>query len=177
MSPTEGTGPTLEGRGIRLRAWREADVPRLVAILAQPSVARWWTPGEPATLAADWLEDEGHAATTFVIEREGNVVGSVQAWEEDEPDYRSAGIDIFLSDEAQGRGHGPDAIRTLATWLFRERGHHRLTIDPAAANDRAIRAYRKVGFRPIGVARHYERGRDGTWHDGLLMDLLESDLT
>jgi aminoglycoside 6'-N-acetyltransferase len=177
MRPPGGSGPTLEGRDVRLRAWREADVHRLEEILAQPSVARWWTPGEPATLAADWLEDEGHAATTFVIERDGRVFGSIQAWEEDEPDYRSAGIDIFLADEAQGRGYGPDAIRVLAAWLFGARGHHRLTIDPAAANERAIRAYRKVGFRPIGVARQYERGRDGTWHDGLLMDLLPEELT
>jgi aminoglycoside 6'-N-acetyltransferase len=25
--------------------------------------------------------------------------------------------------------------------------------------------------------RRYERGPDGTWHDGLLMDLLPEDLT
>ena len=25
--------------------------------------------------------------------------------------------------------------------------------------------------------RRYERGRDGTWHDGLLMDLLADELT
>jgi RimJ/RimL family protein N-acetyltransferase len=53
----------------------------------------------------------------------------------------------------------------------------RLTIDPAADNQRAIRAYRRVGFRPVGVLRRYERGPDGGWHDGLLMDLLPEDLT
>jgi len=60
----------------------------------------------------------------------------------------------------------------LARHLFRERGHHRLTIDPALANERAIRAYERVGFRRVGVMREYERGADGSWHDGLLMDLL-----
>jgi aminoglycoside 6'-N-acetyltransferase len=34
-----------------------------------------------------------------------------------------------------------------------------------------------VGFRPIGVMREYERGRDGTFHDGLLMDMLRGELT
>jgi aminoglycoside 6'-N-acetyltransferase len=33
-----------------------------------------------------------------------------------------------------------------------------------------------VGFRPVGVMRRYERGPDGSWHDGLLMDLLPEDL-
>ncbi len=68
-------------------------------------------------------------------------------------------------------------MRTVARWLLEVRGHHRITIDPAAANVHAIRAYAKVGFRPVGVMREYERGPDGTWHDGLLMDLLRGELT
>ena len=68
-------------------------------------------------------------------------------------------------------------MRTLGRWLVAERGHHRLTIDPAAANDAAIRAYEKVGFKRVGVLREYERDpRTGAWRDGLLMDLLASDL-
>ncbi len=55
--------------------------------------------------------------------------------------------------------------------------HHRITIDPAAANEPAIRCYAKAGFRPVGVMRQYERGGDGRFHDGLLMDLLRDELT
>jgi aminoglycoside 6'-N-acetyltransferase len=51
-----------------------------------------------------------------------------------------------------------------------------LTIDPAAANTYAIKAYERVGFKPVGIMRQYERGPDGTWHDGLLMELLAEDL-
>jgi aminoglycoside 6'-N-acetyltransferase len=67
-------------------------------------------------------------------------------------------------------------VRTLARQLFDEVGHHRLIIDPAAANERAIRCYERVGFRPVGVMRDYERGPDGSWHDGLVMDLLAGEL-
>ena len=66
------------------------------------------------------------------------------------PTSASAGIDLFLRTDAQGRGLGPDAIRTLAIELIDGRGHHRLTIDPAADNERAIAAYSKLGFRPVG---------------------------
>jgi aminoglycoside 6'-N-acetyltransferase len=104
------------------------------------------------------------------------VAGSIQATEEPDPDYRHAGIDLFLGPDFQGRGLGTEVIRTVARWLFDERGHHRLTIDPAATNDRAIRAYASVGFKPVGVMRRYERGPDGTFHDGLLMDLLRDEL-
>ena len=49
-------------------------------------------------------------------------------------------------------------------------------IDPATDNEAAIRAYAKVGFRRVGVMRQYERGPDGSWHDGLLMELLADEL-
>ena len=85
-------------------------------------------------------------------------------------------MDIFLAPEHHGAGLGPAALRLVARWLIDERGHHRITIDPACANARAIRAYESIGFRPVGVMRSYERGPDGAWHDGLLMDLLAHEL-
>jgi aminoglycoside 6'-N-acetyltransferase len=165
----------LTGRSIRLRPWRADDVERLEAILAEPSVARWWNPPGPRGVAAAWLEEEGKGSVTFVIEHDGAMIGSIQYSEQEDPEYRSAGIDLFLSTDAQGRGFGPDAIRTVARYLFDERGHHRLTIDPAAGNERAIRAYSRIGFRPVGIMRAYERGPDGSWHDGLLMDMLAGE--
>ncbi len=51
-----------------------------------------------------------------------------------------------------------------------------MVIDPAADNTAAIRSYTKVGFRPVGIMRSYERGADGSWHDNLLMDLLADEL-
>jgi hypothetical protein len=72
---------------------------------------------------------------------------------------------------------GPAALRLAARWLVGDRGHHRLTIDPAACNERAIRAYAAVGFKPVGRMRRYERGADGAWRDGLLMDLPAEELT
>ena len=90
--------------------------------------------------------------------------------------YRHAGIDIYLSARGQGQGLGTEAVALMARFLFGQRGHHRLTIDPAAANHRAIRCYEKVGFRRVGVLRQYERGPDGRFHDGLLMDLLRPEL-
>ena len=65
----------------------------------------------------------------------------------------------------------------MARFLIDARGHHRLVIDPAADNERAIRCYRSVGFRPVGIMRQYERGLDGSFHDGLLMDLVAEELT
>ena len=89
----------------------------------------------------------------------------------------AASIDIYLDPAVHGRGLGTDAVRTLARHLIVDRGHHRLVIDPAADNAAAIRFYSNVGFRPVGLMRRYERDLDGTWHDGLLMDLLADELS
>jgi len=101
----------------------------------------------------------------------------IASYEQFDPEYRSAGIDIAIAPAWHGQGVAVDALRTLGRHLLDGRGHHRLTIDPAADNARAIACYRKVGFRPVGVMRQYERGLDGTFHDGLLMDLLALELT
>lgn len=111
----------------------------------------------------------------FVIDVSGEVVGAIQYAEEEDPMYRHASIDIFLTTSRHGQGLGTEALRILVRYLFEERGHHRLTIDPAADNDHAIRAYERVGFRRVGLMRKYEKGPDGTWHDGLLMDMLVDD--
>ena len=119
---------------------------------------------------------EADDAVAFAVQAGEQVVGLVQYGEETDPDYRYAGIDIFLHPGWQGRGLGADAVRTLARHLFENLGHHRIVIDPAAANERAIRSYERIGFQRVGVMRRYERGTDGTWHDGMLLDLLPEDL-
>jgi aminoglycoside 6'-N-acetyltransferase len=120
-----------------------------------------------AAVEEDLAEDD---VVGYVIELGGSVVGWIQWVAEDDPDYRHANIDIYVDPSVHGRGVGTDAVRTLARHLM-------LVIDPAADNAAAIRCYGKVGFRPVGIMRRYERSADGTWHDGLLMDLLAEELT
>jgi aminoglycoside 6'-N-acetyltransferase len=167
--------PVLAGRTVTLRPGCPGDAELLHAILAEPSVYRWWGEPGPAEEIKAALRSDG-PTVLLVVEIDGEVAGGIQYDEEDDPQYRHAGIDIYLSGRFQGRGAGAEAVVLLAGFLFRHRGHHRLTIDPAAANEQAIRCYTKVGFRPVGVMRAYERGGDGQFHDGLLMDMLAAEL-
>ena len=167
------TVPTLHGERVLLRPLAERDFERLVEIGAEPEVARWW-PGITRADLAEKLEADDEVALT--VERDGRVAGLIQFHEESEPDFRHAGIDIFLATECHGQGLGADAVRTLARHLVEERGHHRVTIDPAAANERAIRCYERVGFRRVGIMRRYWRDSAGEWQDGLLLDLLAGEL-
>ena len=166
--------PAIPGERIVLRPLVPADRKRLIEILADPTVQQWWDSRGPEHSARELLEDD--EVVPFAIELDGEMIGSIQYAEEDDPDYHHAGIDVFIDGAHQDRGYGTEAVRTLGRWLLEVRGHHRLTIDPAADNARAIRTYEKVGFRPVGVMRRYERRQDGTFHDGLLMDLLAGEL-
>jgi aminoglycoside 6'-N-acetyltransferase len=167
-------GDTLRGERVTLRPITLDDAPRLAEIAAEPEIAYWWL----GLTEDDLREKAGPEEDTmvFVVEEGGEVVGLVEAGEENEPDYRHASIDIFVTAARRGQGLGADAIRTLARHLFEDRGHHRITIDPAATNERAIRVYERVGFKRVGIMRSYERGVDGEWHDGLLLDLLRDEL-
>lgn len=164
----------LHGDQVTLRPVTEDDIGALVALFALPGVAEWW-PGENLPRLQARLEstDEG---VGLVIEVEGVLMGFVQYFEEPDPDYRHATIDIVLHPDWCNRGLGTDAVRALARHLFDDLGHHRITIDPTVSNARAIASYRKVGFRDVGVMRRYERANDGTWRDSLLMDLLAEEL-
>lgn len=158
-----------------LRPLREEDLREIVAILSEPEAALWWGEADEESLREDYLGEPGddHA---FAVELEGELIGIAAYWEENEPDYRHAGMDIALAAEHRGGGLGQDALRALARHLISERGHWRLTIDPDAENVRAIRSYEALGFRPVGIMRRVERRSDGEFRDGLLMDLLAEEL-
>jgi aminoglycoside 6'-N-acetyltransferase len=165
------SGVILSGPRVTLRSATADDAGRLTSIRNEPEVLRWWSHLEPGEME-EFVRDE----RSLVIELEGEVIGAVQYGEEADPMYRHANIDVYVTAARHGQGFGSEAVRVLARHLLEDRGHHRITIDPAATNTAAIRAYAKVGFRPVGVMRRYEQGPDGAWHDGLLMELLAGEL-
>jgi aminoglycoside 6'-N-acetyltransferase len=168
MNP--GDLPDLRGERLLLRPPRAGDAAPLAAILGEPGVERWWGVWDAARVERELLTEEAG----WTIETGGRIAGWIQASEETDPDYRHVGLDLFLAAAHQGQGLGREAIR-LVIGHYAAAGHHRFSIDPAADNERAIRAYAAVGFEPVGVMRLYERGPDGRWHDGLLMDLIVGD--
>ena len=168
------TLPVLRGDRVTLRPVRDDDAGALLALLTEPAVARWWHAWDAERVREDLLaEDE---ESVIVIEVRGELAGMLLVYEEELDDFRHASLDIAIATAHQGLGLGPEALRLVVRHLVAEHGHHRFTIDPATGNERAIRAYAKLGFKPVGVMRSYERGADGAWHDALLMDLLADEL-
>ena len=161
----------MADRRLALRPVHDDDVPALAGILREPEVARWWGEYDDARLREELAE----VSFAFAIMVDDSIAGLLYAFEETDPDYPSVAFDVALTTRLHGRGHGREAMR-LVVEQFIARGHHRFTIDPAAENERAIRSYTGLGFRPVGILRRYERAPDGSWRDGLLMDLLAEEL-
>ena len=152
---------------IALEPLAEAHAADLRRIHETPEVHRWW-----GAMDARFPFDEPES-TRFAIVVDGRVAGLIQYGEESEPDFRRAWIDVFVDPVLHGRGVGTEAVRRVMRLLIDERGHHRITIDPALENGAAIRSYIKAGFRPVGVCRSAWRNPDGEWRDELYMEYVE----
>jgi RimJ/RimL family protein N-acetyltransferase len=171
--PWRPTTAELRGERVVLVPVAASHAAELRRILHTPEVHRRWGDDDAHP---DWPFDDPETVR-YAVTVDGVVRGLVQYWEETEPRYRHASVDIYLDPAVHNQGLGRDAVRSVARHLLHDRGHHRITIDPAADNQQAIRSYAAVGFRPVGVLRQYERDVDGAaWHDALLMELLAADL-
>ncbi|WP_378946388.1 GNAT family N-acetyltransferase [Mesorhizobium sp. ANAO-SY3R2] len=141
-----------------------ADLPTIKAWLAQPHVAEWW--GDADKELAEIKEHiDSISVEPLIVELDGKPIGYLQSYdphmEDDHPSqdqpFGTLGVDLSIGvPELVGIGHGPDILRQFVEELFEE-GALRVIIDPDPRNKRAIRAYEKAGFRPIGE-RHSEYG-------------------
>lgn len=167
--------PTIQTDRLTLRLITSADIAGLLSITHEPSVNCWWGASSDEDRVSE-LAEVVASETGFVAVCHSQIVGWVQFYEESDPDYRRAGLDVAFTTLSQDLGYGSEALRAVAGWLIDERKHHRLIIDPDATNHRAIRCYERIGFKHVGIMRRYNRAPNGVWRDGLLMDLLDHEL-
>jgi aminoglycoside 6'-N-acetyltransferase len=146
-------GLFVRGRLTTLRAAGADDVDRLVAWHADPDVSRFWD-DETFTRAETEERLARGDVEAWIVEEAGEPVGYLQVHPE--------GMDMFLIPAARGRRLGPDAARAMAEHLVQERGRERVTVDPYAWNDGAVRAWKRAGF--VEVSRHEpDEEHTATW--------------
>jgi aminoglycoside 6'-N-acetyltransferase len=146
-------GVLVRGRLTTLRPADSGDVDRLVAWHADPEVARYWD-GETFTRAEMAERLARPDVEAWIVEEAAEPVGYLQVHPE--------GLDMFLVPFARGRGLGPDAARAMSRHLVDERGWSRVTVDPYAWNEGAVRAWARAGF--VEVSRHeVDDGHTSPW--------------
>ena len=152
---------------MRFRPITRADLPMLFEWLSSPDVAVWWD-GPPESIAE---VEEKHIPRLDGSER---VYGFIASYQDDPFGYLqwyrlrderahpavglveadAAAIDLYIGADAyRHRGYGVPMIRAFLTQIvFAQPGVGSCAIDPCLENTAAIAAYRKAGFREVGVA-------------------------
>lgn len=139
------------------RAVEEDDLPLIAGWLAEPHAAEWWD-GVDESIAEIREAMESVSTEPLIVELDGRPIAYLQSYDphlEDDHPYQdqpfgALGIDVTIGPpELVGVGHGSAIVRQFSDELFAE-GVPRVIIDPDPRNIRAVRAYEKAGFRPIG---------------------------
>jgi diamine N-acetyltransferase len=172
----------LEGRHVRLRAIEREDLPRLhelfdddLELMTRSSDQ----PPRPVSLAEheqrfeEWLEDPDRTRMWFAIEVDDELIGECGFHQIDHY-RRSCHVGISLGRDYWAKGLGQDAVRTLVDFAFRDLGMHKVGLDVLADDDRAVGAYRKVGFVEEGRLRAHS-WFEGAFHDALVMGILREE--
>ncbi|HEX9081939.1 MAG TPA: GNAT family protein [Holophagaceae bacterium] len=171
------------GRGLELRALRQADARPLFALVEADRVRlRRWLPWVELTRE---LEDtrrfllrartQARAGTgaTFGLWWKAQLIG-VAGFTWIDGSNRSAAIGYWLTSEAEGRGLMTAAVAALLAHGFGRLGLHRIEIRAGVRNRRSRAIPERLGFRREGILRHAE-WVSGRWVDHAVYGLLATE--
>ncbi len=89
--------------------------------------------------------------------------------------HRTAEFGIMIGEkECWGKGYGTEATRLVLDYGFSSLGLHNIMLRAFSFNERALRAYRRAGFREFGRRREAIR-LGGQAYDDVQMDCLATE--
>lgn len=178
--------PVLETPRLRLRTWREDEIPRITTARTNQATAHF-LPFIPQPFTAEdarfWLRDMAEQAAAgrrfnwCVADAETDQgLGNLTMFGIHRGEVRDAELGYWMHPDAQGRGVMTEAIQRVAQWYFDADGFdgRRLFIRTAGTNTSARRTAEKAGFRHVGTERaafHISTHLD----DKVTYDLLATD--
>jgi RimJ/RimL family protein N-acetyltransferase len=163
----------LRGERVVLRPLQEGDLDRLAELSEDLEVAHRvddspplpWSKARWEAELEEWTSEEDETAGRFAIDVDGELIGQCQLHKIDH--YRQlCNLGIWLGRAYWGQGLGQDAVHTLVGYAFRYLNMRKVCLEVLADDDRAVSAYRKVGFVEEGRLRQH------TWFDGAYVDSL-----
>lgn len=112
----------------------------------------------------DWIAQEGEAAYTRMLgderhvialaELDGKAVGYLSGALREPSTWRTVRMAeifaLYIVPDYRSQGIGEQLVRSFVPWA-RERGAERIAVAAFAANEDALRFYRRVGFVPFEI--------------------------
>ncbi|WP_305984880.1 GNAT family N-acetyltransferase [Roseibium sp. MMSF_3544] len=140
------------------------NLPLLADWMARPHWREWWgDPEEELSYVRDMIEGRD-TTLPFIFQLDGTDMGYIQVWfvkDQLGTDWvqeypwlellprEAVGVDLSIADEKDlSRGIGTRVLQAFVDKL-RQDGYERIIIDPDPTNQRAVKAYRKAGFREM----------------------------
>ncbi|KAB8196646.1 GNAT family N-acetyltransferase [Nonomuraea phyllanthi] len=164
-----------------LRPVAEDDLPFMHRLTSDPDASgefQWYGFQNPHRLRERWtdngmLSDDGGA---LIIANGDDRVGFVQ-WTKQVANRASHywAMGLIVAPEHRGQGHGTQAQRLLARYLFDHTTAHRIEASTEVTNVAEQRALEKAGFTREGVIRG-SGFRAGEWRDGVRYSMIRTDL-
>jgi RimJ/RimL family protein N-acetyltransferase len=123
----------------------------------------------------EWIRKNAQGLQFAIVKSENDALIGTCGFNAVDQARQCAELGIFIgSEDDRGCGYGAEALSLLAGFGFDYLNLNNIMLKVFAFNTRAIRCYRKVGFREIGRRRqaYYLKGE---YHDDVFMDLIRSE--
>jgi RimJ/RimL family protein N-acetyltransferase len=137
---------------VTLREWKRSDADALAAIANNKKI--WDNVRDrlpyPYTKkdAKEWLElvKKQKTVTTFCIEVDGNLAGSIGVTLKDDVYRKTVELGYFIAEEYWGRGIATEAIRQMVSYVRKEFDIVRIYAEVFEYNKGSMKALEKNGF-------------------------------
>ena len=175
-------GPILKGPRVTLRPIKLSDAPTCVRWFRDSEVSQYMKQSlykislakEKAYLKEVIKSDKEivHA----VIAEDGRYIGNVGT-HLDSPFSKVAGFGIVIGDKRYwGRRYAGECIELLKKFVFEKLKYNRWRLIVFVENKRAIKVYKRAGFKTEGRLRQQSLSRvDGKFHDQYIMSILRQE--
>ena len=167
---------------VRLRPWRDRDIPDLLEACGDPEIPRWTVVPSPYTevdarafvAAQNERLSRGEAAPFAVVDAaRDDFLGSIEVTLLDRRSGRGE-LGYWVAPQARRRGVAVRAVGLVSAWSFTELGLDRLELLVEPGNEPSQRVAEVAGYTREGLLRSY-RPMKGRRPDFIVFSLLRED--
>lgn len=144
-----------------IRPWKISDRELLAGLLNNPKVQDNlrdglpfpYTPADGEEYICAMLAADRTKTFAFAITAEGDVVGSIGVFRQENIHFRTAELGYYIGEPYWGRGFATSAVKQVCQYVFDHSDILRIFAEPFAYNAASCRVLEKAGFQFEGTLR------------------------
>jgi RimJ/RimL family protein N-acetyltransferase len=170
----------IEGENVYLRPWSMDDLDQFHEWFNAPELRKWLMLPFPMSRLEEkefmekMMKSKEDVVLSIVLKDGDRLIGNIGLHQIRKVNsHAMLGVAIADMDMA-GKGYGTEAIKLIVDHGFNTLNLHRIWLFTHVFNERAHKAYQKVGFKDEGIWRE-SLYFDGKYHDQHLMAILKQE--